>query len=68
MSRAWEETRYTCVNDCRQEGCPDHHVKLEHFNTIDSVNVYIDGKLCYSFDEGLWNVLLKLEEQLQKKW
>lgn len=32
--------RYRCFNDCRQEGCPGHYVKVIYYGTADIVEVH----------------------------
>jgi hypothetical protein len=41
------EVRYKCLNDCRQEGCPGHVVRLVHDLSTDIYIFEIDGNPDY---------------------
>lgn len=62
MSNAYRQTRVTCGNDCRMEGCPGHDLELAHHHTSDTVSVNLDGRTLAVFDAQVWDVLVAMEE------
>ena len=66
MSKALgPSTKFTHLNDCKQEGCPGHTMQLIYNCSTDQQEVHIDGKCEYIFDDNTWNALVELGE---KKW
>lgn len=46
MSSSYRTTRFTCGNDCRQEGYPGHEltIKFHHTSDTDTVAIIVDGE------------------------
>jgi hypothetical protein len=48
--------------DCTPTGCPGHVMFIDYASTYDGVHVYIDDKLCYTFDDATWCCLQYLSK------
>ncbi len=48
---------YKCFNDCRQEGCPGHKLRVVHHNTSDVMRVEVDGVPWYWFDYNCFKAI-----------
>lgn len=51
------EVKYWCANDCRQEGCPGHALKMA-MTPADTYSVWADGELREVFDEDRFHAMV----------
>ena len=64
MSTINYEMKYSCDNDCKQSGCPEHTAKLS-FQTTANVISFDDGDgTNHHFDLSKLTTLLKLLNQM----
>lgn len=59
--------KYTCFNDCRQEGCPGHEIREVFHRTSDVIIFEIDGKREYYFDENCFRAMLEADKAYKEK-
>lgn len=61
-----KEVPYRCFHDCRQEGCPGHTIRVDYYNTVDLVEVHVDGeeRAEWLFDPMEFEAILKSWESL----
>jgi hypothetical protein len=60
------EVTYRCTNDCRQEGCPGHTMRLSFCRSSDTVAVEIDGKPEYYFGDNTFAAMLECAAKTAK--
>lgn len=67
MSSESTERHVHCGNDCRQEGCPGHVLKLVYHHTSDTVTVLKDGHHYATFDSRIWRAIVNLDLLLRER-
>lgn len=50
------------LNDCRQEGCPGHKLRMVYHNTSDTLSLEIDGKTCWIMDPDIFEAAIQAHE------
>jgi len=61
MSKTYSPTTtYHCINDCRQEGCPGHELRLIWDLSTDHVIEEIDGIEVEVYDEHRFMAILEV--------
>lgn len=58
MSNNYAYGNYTCLNDCRREGCPGHKLRIIFHGVSDTVSVEVDGEQFACFDENLFFAII----------
>jgi hypothetical protein len=61
-----KEVKYTCFNDCRQQGCPGHTLRAVHHNTSDILSFEIDGREEYCFDYNCFKAMCESMEEAKR--
>lgn len=67
MSRQFIVRRVTCGNDCRQQGCPSHDLKLIYEHTSDTVAITLDDEHYATFDHVHWRALVNMDDELRNR-
>jgi len=55
---------YHCINDCREEGCPGHELRLVWNLSTDDLEENCDGELVEVYDEHRFTALMKAGEEI----
>lgn len=58
-----EAVKYSCVNDCKQTGCPGHIMQVDYHRTADVIIASIDGKPWMYLDDAQWDAMHKSMEK-----
>ena len=64
MATVTLKEKYSCFDDCRAEGCPEHEATLS-FQTVSNHYTFENGKgEKYSFEQGELETMVELLKQL----
>lgn len=66
MQQKAERASVRCSNDCRQTGCPGHHVKVTFHHTSDTVTVEQDSR-SHVFDKSVWRSMVELDAEIRNR-
>jgi len=60
VSTSRSKQKFTCTEDCRQEGCPGHEMEFINYHTSCTCEVKIDGKSLFIIDWARMDTILSL--------
>lgn len=64
MSTLKQSEVFRCFDDCKQEGCPSHDMRVEIQNTSENLSVYVDDKFWFGGDPSQWKTLKDILERI----
>jgi hypothetical protein len=63
-----KDVKYSCYADhSSSESCGGHTLRIEHHLTSDTVSIWKDGELAYTFDEGEFLAWIAAWESLEQE-
>jgi hypothetical protein len=58
---------FSCLNDCRETGCPGHKLRAIFSRTSDVLSFEMDGTTEWWFDEHLFAAMVKADAALTEQ-
>lgn len=63
MSTSYSDfVKFNHLNDCRQEGCPGHVLRIVYHNTSDTLSLEVDGEQELTLDPNTFEAAIQAHE------
>ena len=66
MATVKVETKYSCYDDCKQQGCPGHKLELSFHTVTNGYSFKKDDSHPEFFEQGELEAMIKLLKELSK--